>query len=592
MGFVLIGMDLNAQGQLTLQVEVGFNGHYFPERSTPIRVGIEYQGPPLSGELVLQQRIDRPLEGPQLLELRHPVRLGGRTKAQYEFYLPLSAYPPPGAGEPELTVMFLSQGRTLASQRVKLGEAVSSEPLVIVLSDLELLRVLPTGERVEYLDERSLPKDWRGYGGVRRLYLGRFDVHLLSADQIEALLQWVSSGGELVVLSGENFPLQDAPWLRDLLPFRVEGVRSLEGFGEEVVVGIPLGEVLDQQGAYPLLVRGEWGLGRVYLSTISLGGSGEAEQAVWERLTPQAVDQTGPPPLGRELLRQKELHFPARFLIGGLMALYVIGFGLLSLRMVRQVPSNRGKGWRNLLVIAAWIALFTAVTMGYLERPAFTRPVQSIEVGLIRASARTPWALVQSWYSLLVKRAIPLELEAARDALVMPLGGTSLSLREDPDALRIAFPPSPIGAWEQRHLYIEELIPLKIDVELEAQGDSAAVRKPILRVYNKSQWRLRDLVFQQGRIYYRVGDLLPGEAQEIGLSGPGEGLWPSFSEEGETFDFEGRVRQRLYREVQPQLERSGQGFLLAWVEDERLRVDPQEDRRGLKLLVIELDGIE
>lgn len=596
-----------AQGQLTLDVEIGFNGRYFPDHYTPIRVKIEYRGPLVSGELVLHQEVERPLEEIQTIELRRAVRLSGVARLSYELYFPLSNRSPPYADDPELIISFTSQGRELASRRVSLADTESSDPLVLMLSEAELLKILPTAERVEYISAEDLPRNWKGYEGVRRLYLGRFDLHALRSDQQDALLQWLVHSGELVVLSGENFPLQDTSWLRGLIPFRPEGLRRFDELGAQVVIGRPLGEVVYSDAGLPLLVRDRVGRGRVYFSTLALSGSGGAEREVWKRLIPSPSDLAHPPPLGLELLREMELRYPNKALIGGLMALYVIGFAIVTLRIIRRTPLRwesledlpRGvKGWQSLLMIISWIALFVALTVGYLQQPALTRRAQSVEVGYVWASDRAlctaegaepskvPCALIQTWYSVIVKRTLPLELLSPRDALVLPLERTGVALTIEPKHLRIAFTPTPMMAGEQKHLYVEEVIPFKVRVEVET-GGAAGVRRPVIRVYNESRWHLREMAYWHEGIYQLLGDLPPGEAREMSLSEAGTNVWPGMEGLEGRLGFGERVRQRLYQGFQEGLERS-KGLLLAWVEDEGLKLHPEEDRWRLKLLIVEL----
>jgi len=595
------------QAQLTLDVEIGFNGRYFPDHYTPIRVKIEYQGPLVSGELVLHQEVERPLEEVQIIELRRAVRLAGVARLSYELYFPLSNRSPPYADDPELIISFTSQGREIASQRVSLADTDSSDQLVLVLSESELLKILPTGERVEYIGAADLPQNWKGYGGVRRLYLGRFDLHALDFDQQDALLQWLVHGGEVVVLSGENFPLQDTSWLRELIPFRPEGLRWLDELEAQVVIGKPLGEVVYGDAGWPLLVRDRVGRGRVYFSTLALSGSGKAEREVWARLVPISTDIDHPPPLGSELLRELELRYPNKAVIGGLMALYLIGFAFMTLRIIRRTPLRwersedppRGaKGWQSLLMIVSWIALFVALTVGYLQQPALIRQAQSIEVGYIWASDRAlcaaegaepskvPCALIQTWYSVIVKRTLPLELLSSKDALVLPLERTGITLSMEPEDLRIDFTPTPMRAWQQKHLYVEEVRPFKVRVEVEASG-AAGVRVPMIRVYNESRWHLREMAYWHEGIYQLLGDLPPGEAREMSLSGVGTNVWPGIEGLKRRLGFGERVRHRLYQRFQEGLKRS-KGLLLAWVEDESLKLHPEENRWRLKLLIIEL----
>jgi hypothetical protein len=590
-GLVSTLLGLGAQAQLSLEVEVGLGDQYLPNHYTPIWVRIIYDGPPLEGELVLRQESQRRLEEVKTLELRRPVRLGGRARPRYELYLPLSDSPPPGGDEPELSVLFESQGRAIASRRVALADLVSSKPLVLMLSDGGYLQVLPTGERVINLTAEELPGDWRGYSGVRRLYLGRFNPNEFEPAQREALRRWLVRGGELVVLAGQNAYLQDAPWLREIIAFEVKGVRWVEELGAHAAVGHPSGEILYSEAGLPLLVRSRIGRGRIYFSALDLRGAGETERAIWTALAPEKTEALGPLPLGPELFRKMELRYPDKLLMGGLLILYIAGVGLFSLWALRQ---PHWSGWRVLIITAAWLGLFTGTSFAYLKRPEFGSRVQALEIGLIWRSAQgipctsdgaddlqPPCALIQSWYSALAKRTLPFELAAGPDTLLLPLEGTSFTLQLEPDHLRLRFLPAPLEAGSVNHLYLEDVVPLPIEAEVEeGQG---AFRGPLVRVYNGSSWPLRGVVFWREGIYYPLGDLAAGSARETAISGLGAGAWLR----ADGWDFEDRVRWSLFKAAQAELEYLKPDWtLFAWVEGTSLAGHPAEDRWTIKLLIL------
>ncbi|OGF53222.1 MAG: hypothetical protein A2Z21_09620 [Candidatus Fraserbacteria bacterium RBG_16_55_9] len=471
---------------------------------------------------------------------------------------------------------------------MKLAEAVRIDPFVLAVSDTGFPRVLPTGERLEQVETEELPTDWKGFSSVRRLYLGRIRASTVTSEQQEALTKWLTRGGELVVLTGENFYLQDTPWLREILPLKIDEIRLVEALGAHVAIGEPQGEVLYEQAGVPLLVRRFLGHGSVFASAVDLLEPGAVQGPLWAKLTPDSTELLPPSLLGLELFRQMELHFPSKPFVGTLLALYAAGFGLLSLWILRRprwlIEQETG-GWRVFFFIAGWIGLFTGLTLGYLQKPEFTSRAQSLEIGFIRGSDQTPWAWVQSWYGLFPKRGVSLELPIESDALVQPQDETSLKLDAQPDHLQIGFSPAPLVAWKPQYLYAEELIPLP--VQLQVDESSKDVRSPVVRVYNTSQWTLKDAVVLQRGIYYSLGDLPPGKAREVALNEVGANSWSSAVDRASP-GFAGRARQQLYSTAEVELQRNASNcILLAWVMEGSLATQPDENRWNLKLLFIE-----
>ncbi len=595
--------SLSAQAPMTLNVRIGFHDQFVPDQYTPIRVQITYQGPPLTGELVLRQEIRRPLHPPRSLEMKLALQLGSNTRQLHVLYFPLSAYPAAEEDEPELSVMFLVEGQEIAANRIRLLDAVRSEPFVLVVSDTSFPRVLPTGEQIEQVEGSELPSDWKGYASVRRLYVGRFYSRNLTPEQQVALEQWLSRGGELVVLTGDNFYVQDAPWLRRLLPLDIDEIQRVETLGARIVVGRSRGEVIYEQEGFPLLVRGQQGRGTIYVAALNLLEPSTVQRSIWAKLSPSVTELPTSSPLGTELFREMELQLPPKAFLGGLLALYAAGFGLLSLWLLRRprwvtgsasemqaLVGIRAHGWGVFVLLVSWIGLFAGLTLSYLQKPEFTRPAQSLEVSLIRGDTRIPWAWMQSWYSVFPKRTLSLELPLERPALVLPQEETSLTVGLQPERLQLEFSPTPLEAWKPQYLYLEDMLPLQIQLEVdEKPGD---VRTPAVRVYNASNWALRDAVLVQRGIFYLVGDLPPGKAKEVALGDGGASSWPSAGDRrGGSFDFEGRVKERLYSMIQPEIQAQlkrgdGNSVLLAWASEEGFPVQPHENRWILKLLLI------
>lgn len=586
------------QARVTLSVEIGFHGRYVPERDTPVRVLVEYEGPPQEAELVLRQESLRALSKPKVVELRRSIRLSARAKQRYELYFPLTNLPAPEGRGPELAVRLVaSDGRGLASQTVDLSGRDERVPLTLLVDETDYPRVLPTGERIEQLDVEALPRDRRGYSGVARVYLGRVNVGRIDPERRRALTRWVAGGGTLIVLTGENFFVQDDPWLRDLLPVEIERVDEIAAARARRG-----GETLLYEGEAPLLVRWRFNRGWVYFSALALSGRDEREREYWEELVPPAPTRTaeGSPDLGlgTELFQTMELYSPSRTVLTGLLGAYLLGVGLLSLWVIRRSrrydafgelievdedAETDASGWRVLALLLGWVALTLVGSLVYLKQPAFASGAQSLEVGVLWGEAGRPWMEIETWYNVIVKRPIPLELQADEDARIISLGETGLSVRLEPERQEIRFLPEEVTPWEQEALFVEEVRPPLVRVRVRSTG----VRTPQFQVYNESSWPLRDVALRVDGIYYRVGDLPPGSARDVSLGGTGNRAWPSLL--SETARFEDRLKAKLYEAVEREIgAESEDPILLAWISQESLERASGEHRLTWKLLVIRI----
>ncbi|MBI1729969.1 hypothetical protein HY229_04145 [Candidatus Acetothermia bacterium] len=588
---------------VSLDVEVGFGGQFMSGQYTLVQVVLQYQGPPLTGELALHQEYKSPLESEKSFSERRTVRLGSNVNQLYQFYFPVSRSPWPNEDQPALSITLSSNGSVVFSKRVPLAGDVEPQPLVLGVSETNFPRMLTTGERIESVGLNQLPEDWRGYDGVRRIYLGRARTDQLTKRQQDAIQQWITRGGEFVVLGGENFYLQDSSWLRQIIPFDVSGIEAAQASSDlpTYVAGKPLGEVLIQRAAIPLLVEQRVVNGIIFFSVLDLSQQTELSQAIWNdlRQTSSLLDNQ-PPDLGSKILGNTQLAYPSKPLLGALLILYLIGFAYISLWMLRQ-PLNtllsspeggemrrKRQGWKVLAFVVGWMLIFAVPSLAYLGQPRFHSYFQSLEVGLIRAQEGSSWGWSQSWYSVISKKERSLSLAASDNSLILPLGQTQLELlQERPDAWDLDFSPNPMKSWSTENLYTEEMVPLDIGVRADKEGGD--VRGSRIQVYNGSQWNLRDAVLFRNGVYYPIGEVPAGKSLTAELSGLGLNEWSPWSGFKDLWSIEERVKNVIMNQlgITDELKRDrSQWVLLGWAEVRALTQAYRENRQGLSLILI------
>ena len=199
---------------------------------------------------------------------------------------------------------------------------------------------------------------------------------------------------------------------------------------------------------------------------------------------------------------------PSRLILAGALLLYLGGFAALGLLT--------GRTRRLYLVIALWVGLISLGLLLYLQRPVYTRPLRSIEVGEIWA--RGDRAFLRDWYSVFALRETKLKLLLAPEVAVRQVASShDLNWTLTPEQNRLQLK---LGREQMAHLLLEQ--PISFPVTFKVQPAGADVRAPQIDIYNDSDRPLVGAVlWWQGRFYWlgTIGahDKLQ-RALEMGLS--------------------------------------------------------------------------
>lgn len=608
-----LAISVLASAQPEVRVEFGFSGHYYPGVPTPITILLENQGSPIRGRLLLEQEVKRPWRGVFEESLALPIELPPRAKELLQLYFPIH-----GHIYPLRIQLWEKEGekrRLIYQGEIDLRRRYHKERLCLFLSDpgaplpLRLQvqgGVLPTGERPIWVEPKLLPSKWSGYLGVRRIYLGRLEPSALSKHQWEAISKWVCWGGELVILGGENWYYhQENPFLREFLALLLEAPKVADREGHLIVLGEPRGEVLHRtEEGLPVLITARWGRGRVILSTIDPLSSPLGER-FWRELKVSPADRAEGnltlerPELARELLGRQEVPYPSRLPLVGLYSVFLGGLILLR-AFVRR---------RQLLLVLLWTAGVTLLGSLYLSGSQGTRPLFSIEVGIVHDMGE--FTLSSTWWGLFAKKAAALSLPLTdgngsdsdndndnEDYLIQLVPKErgehlyDLSRFLDRDGrMRLSFR---LERWMGRYFYGErftsDLASLKLDPK---EGDGSEL---VLRAINLGAEPLHDCTLfvgdgssaqEQGRgRFYPLGDLPPGKAVEAELELSGA---KSKRQRGPSW-LEGEL-EKLYRLATAEgWVKEKRPFLLCWAKLKELKLpDEPTGTQALKLVLIEED---
>ncbi|MFQ5613469.1 MAG: hypothetical protein ACE5H9_15195 [Anaerolineae bacterium] len=284
---VAIAPAAEAQEELALEVRAGFDAFYKVGVWTPVQVTVANRGAGLKARLQVRDE-SAGFSAANVLYV-YPVELPAQSRQQFTLYLPLR-------GQRQLSVDLVdAEGRLLLSRRRSVEGLDSRAFLVgVVAGDPSLLNALAGlntagGNRVAvaHLDLEDLPPLPQAWAGLDMLVVNDVDTSRLTPAQQEALANWVSFGGRLVVGGGPG-AAQTIAGLKSLLYFTDVTVvnlphplTSLEGYvGQPLedrgpyVAAVPNGArgwAVVRQGEWPLISARPYNSGQVYYLALDLG---------------------------------------------------------------------------------------------------------------------------------------------------------------------------------------------------------------------------------------------------------------------------------------------------------------------------------
>ncbi len=241
------------------------------------------------------------------------------------------------------------------------------------------------------LDPIRLPANFVGYDGISVLVLAAADLTELKPEQEEAILQWVSGGGNLVVIPG-TLPVPVKSVLVDALPCEV-GVNRMVGKlnGRELLPrsGAAAVRVMDQDG-----YERAAGLGHILVLPVDISpvqfADAEKANAFWRSILGGVIKVPGISETTEMALSEEQ-----DVLISGPNAADSVGRGPRESVAIRHVlellgatGSEAGVDWRKIFLVLS--GLFFLVG-----------PVDSVLLMRLGQPPRN-WVTVIGWIGLLV----------------------------------------------------------------------------------------------------------------------------------------------------------------------------------------------
>ncbi len=535
-----------------------FGGNFQADTWAPITVQLANDGPGVTGEVVVEHNGS----GPQgRLRYVQQVELPTRSQKAVTLYALLPGY------ATAVNVGFDTGRERVDAAPVALRQLKQGQRLIGVLGDDEraggeLARAILGAygsSGVEAVAGRpdELPDNGYGLGSLATIVLHNASTGRWSAEQRQALADWVARGGRLIVTGGPDWR-KTVEGLGELAPLRFSDSRAVAGLGPlspaeggeggpggdfVVAVGqlVPGATPLADRDGLALVARRGWGRGTVTALAFDpaggafLGWAGAG--AFWKGLGLDAplptslqdpfVSSSGPTPYPRQggyrianVLRDlPTLALPPVWVFGLVILALILAVGPLNYLLLRRLD-RRELAW---VTIPLLTLLFTGGIYGYgAGTKGRTTVVNTVSIVRIVPGGRL--AEAQSFYGVFTPSRGIRQLPVGRDALLTgfsfgqrgpggfgdpDLGGAVRFAQGDSAAVRDAS----FAQWSLRAVAAQATVdpaPLSLQLNLRPEGS-----KVVGEIVNSSGQPVEDVTLLLDGYYTRLGSLAPGASQQV-----------------------------------------------------------------------------
>jgi hypothetical protein len=236
------GSAFGAKSEFNVDVFFGWGGYFRPMEWIPVEIGVTQsnQTEPFAGSVILSA----PQDGLNRLNVTHQFVL----TPDVPVHLPLVTKLAYGADKCVIRIAD-ENGNAIWQQEFDMWDFRQEKQLIQPVHENDLLigvvgqrtfglfrlaehtrGITHNGVGKVYLSDklpRMVPWDWAGFASLDLLILYDPDWELFNAHQLKAIMQWVSNGGKLLIVSGSH-PLLPGNPLAQWLPVEIHQARQIE----------------------------------------------------------------------------------------------------------------------------------------------------------------------------------------------------------------------------------------------------------------------------------------------------------------------------------------------------------------------------
>lgn len=523
-----------------LTARAGFDGFYKDGLWLPVRITVENSGADFLGQL----EINDP-QGFTGLEVLITRQLELPTQSRREFFVYAAPQGSISTLKAELKTNNQTAGttvtnvRTLATSDLLYGQLVGSSAAFSFINSIDPL----SGQAyVAQLTIEDLPPVSAAWQALDVLIIADQDTGPLTPEQRAALKDWVTMGGQLVVMGGPSWQ-KTAAGLRELLPLTPTGTRTVSNLNEltaltanappisgeaTVAVGTlsPNAVVRARAGDVPLLITQKVGYGQVAYLAVD---PSFAPLRGWDGLEDvfrRVLAATGDRPSWAAGISNwsnaqtavgviPNLELPNPFLICGFLGLYLVVVGplnFLALRIFKRLEL----AWFTIPMVVCGFSL-VAYLIGFVL--IGNRPVLH-QLSVVQVWPGASTARVEQLIGLFSpsRRNYDVQFPLGTLGRVMPTtSGISGSKLQSQQAEQITLSGVRSDVASVQSFVMQGSVPapkFEAELQINVQGISTLLSG---QVVNASQLMLKDAVVLGPGGVLRLGDFGPGETKSVNL---------------------------------------------------------------------------
>jgi len=444
-----------------------------------------------------------------------------------------------------------------------------------------------------------IPDRYSGLDGFDAVMLGEIDLNEIRPGHLNALKQWVATGGCLAVFPGNRWEEVSGSELEKLLPVRLMGARkanrvSLKGKYDQLELKsrkyvdvweaeAVAGEVLYSDGVYPMIVRKSYGAGTILFcafpgtfvpaeqaGTFWGGILRERERVVFDRQTKLSEDEGK---ILSQLAGGKVV--PPKFvaLILGIFTL-VSAVSLVLFKVIGRMEL----AWA-VIIPSGLLLAYISFQEGRKHRKEVGYSLNAVSV--ISLESGQTRGLMSGFLGLHSLKESSLDVKASDSSTFITSGrsGEKIGGETIVDRIRVAgnytlegkkvIPGAVPTYWLNR--YYESSSPVEVDLRFTDKGAKGEVR-------NKTDQDIKSSMIVSNYFSCRIGDIPAGSTKEFTITAGSVRPRSDFSSK----DIE-RSMDRVFTDVITSLHKplgpagylswTGQVFLLGWLRGEDIPVE-------------------
>lgn len=538
--------DAKVSAGLKLEVTPGFGGFFRVGYWTPLQVTIENKSANFAGTLdITLSQGSRLIPEPSTTIYRRSVYLPEYSKMSYSVNVHLGDAP-----RPIKLSLRNSSGQTVCEDVKSIRTAMTLAPLTLVVgasSGYEQLVGSGPGivsPKVAYMTPSELPSAWLALSGVSMIVFHNMSSMEIDASQLGAIVQWVDTGGRLVVADGTG-SRPSLALARSLLPVFISG--SITAMSKTTIPGIALPpDIRISQNTRKTSAISPWrtidtpslgsmwkyGRGSVtYLPWNPLGrafGSWSQQPKLWKSLI-SPVDLNAASPSGNDADEQSILagispgigaSYSSKWSVLTFLSVFVGGLWLL----VKSLSSRGSSTQLFWPIMAITSFIFTLIGFYALGLPGLRRNTGISEINLILGRPECRYAQVASYINGFSPQSGDFKMVYRSD-----VQGLLLRQREGermPDSLQYiedsySTMSITLNKWSGFDLTSTSVTPVPIQVQVVRQPKRSKYNRTnrVYRVTNTSSQPITDAraVFEETII--DLGDVQPYQTRRIIVPG-------------------------------------------------------------------------